>query len=277
MSIKSSIKFFVNSLLSATRPKKIVTANISLLSNSEFLSGKVALVTGGSSGFGFAIAKRFLESGAKVVITGRNKEKLEKAEKDLASTNVKGLVWDLCDIAIAKSKYAEASSLFGAIDIAVNNAGVWTPKSWTNIQESDWDNILDTNLKGLFFICQAESEAMSADVNRMNKIINITSIEGVRGGYGPYYASKWGANGLTRGMAKALTSKNVVVNAIAPGMGITDINPNLLKDGNLALDNLNGRFVAVEEIAELALFLASDASNSIVGQVIVIDGGMALN
>lgn len=277
MSIKSSIKFIVNSLFLATHPKKIVTANISLLGNSELLSGKVALVTGGSSGFGFAIAKRFLESGAKVVITGRNKRKLEKAVKDLASANVKGLVWDLSDVDIAKSKYAEASSLFGTIDIAVNNAGVWTPKPWISILESDWDTILDTNLKGLFFICQAESEAMSVDANRMNKIINITSIEGVRGGYGPYCASKWGANGLTRGMAKALTSKNVVVNAIAPGMGITDINPNLPKDGNLALDNLNGRFVAVEEIAELALFLASDASNSIVGQVIVIDGGMALN
>ena len=109
---------------------------------------------------------------------------------------------------------------------------------------------------------------------RTNKIINITSIEGVRGGFGPYWASKWGANGITRGIAKEFTSKNVIVNAIAPGMGITDINPNLPKDGNLALENLNGRFVAVEEVAELALFLASDRSSYITGEVIKVDGGM---
>ena len=183
----------------------------------------------------------------------------------------------MCDYSIAKNKYAEAGSIFGSIDIAINNAGVWTPLKWNNITYEEWDKVLETNLKGLFFICQAEAEAMSSNTNVMNKIINITSIEGIRGGFGPYWASKWGANGLTRGMAKALTDKNVVVNAIAPGMGITDINPNLPKDGNLALENLNGRFVAVEEVAELALFLASDASNSIVGQVIAIDGGMSLN
>lgn len=200
-----------------------------------------------------------------------------KAENELCSNNVKGIVWDLCDTSITKTKYQEANSFYGTIDIAVNNAGVWTPVNWANMTEQEWDKVLDTNLKGLFFICKAEGELMSTDPHKMNKIINITSIEGIRGGFGPYFASKWGANGLTRGMAKVLTQKNVVVNAIAPGMGITDINPNLLKDGNLALENLNGRFVAIEEVAELALFLASDASNSIVGQVIAIDGGMALN
>lgn len=267
----------IRTLVNILRPKKIVKVEISLKNDSEMLSGKVALVTGGSSGFGLAIAKRFLDCGACVIITGRNEEKLKKAVSTLGTANVKGLVWDLCDVNIAKDKYEEACRFFGTIDIAVNNAGVWTSQRWDNIVDSEWNKIIDTNLKGLFFICQAEAEAMSSDVNKINKIVNITSIEGVRGGFGPYWASKWGANGITKGMAKILTSKNVVVNAIAPGMGITDINPNLPKDGNLALDNLNGRYVAVEEVAELAVFLASDASNSIVGQVIAIDGGMALN
>ena len=272
-----SVKSIIKRIILGSQPKNIVTANISLRKDSELLAGKIALITGGSSGFGYAIAKRFLDCGAKVIITGRNQAKLEKAVKELDSANAKGLVWDLCNTTESKTKYTEACSLFGPIDIAINNAGVWTPQNWANITEEVWNKVLDTNLKGLLFICQAEGEAMIEDAEKMNKIINITSIEGVRGGFGPYFASKWGANGLTRGMAKALTSKNVVVNAIAPGMGITDINPNLPKDGNLALDNLNGRFVAVEEVAELALFLASDASNSIVGQVIAIDGGMALN
>ena len=272
-----SLKSLLKNLFSIIQRQKVVYTNITTLQETNILAGKVVLITGGSSGFGYAIANRFLGCGAKVIITGRNQTKLEGAVDKLSSKNVKGLVWDLCNFAEAKSKYAAACSLFGKIDIAVNNAGVWIGKDWSSVSIEEWDKIVDTNLKGLFFICQAESEDMSLDCQTTNKIINITSIEGIRGGFGPYWASKWGANGLTRGMAKTLTSKNVIVNAIAPGMGITDINPNLPKDGNLALDNLNGRFVAVEEVAELALFLASDASNCIVGQVIAIDGGMSLN
>lgn len=274
MSIKSKIK----ALLSLAQPKRIVNANFMFKSESEYLSDKIVLVTGGGSGFGYAIAKRFLSYGAKVVITGRNEQKLRQAVTELGGGKISYLVWDLCDYRMARQKMNEANSIFGNINVAVNNAGVWTPKPWQEIDEPAWDQILDTNLKGLFFICQAEGETMANAGPVAGKIINITSIEGIRGGFGPYFASKWGANGITRGMAKTLIKSNVVVNAIAPGMGITDINPNLPKDGNLNLpSNLNGRFVTVEEIAETACFLASDAANSIVGQVIAVDGGMSLN
>lgn len=274
MSIKRKIK----AVVSLFQPKRIVNANFTLRSAGEYLSDKVVLVTGGGSGFGYAIAKRFLECGAKVIITGRNEQKLKKAVAALGGDSVKYLVWDLCDVSIAKQKMAEVNRIFGTINVAINNAGVWTPLGWDKIDEKEWDKVLDTNLKGLFFICQAEGEAMANNNPTASKIINITSIEGVRSGFGPYYASKWGANGITRGMAKTFIKNNVVVNAIAPGMGITDINPNLPKDGNLHLpSNLNGRYVTVEEIAETACFLASDAANSIVGQVIVVDGGMSLN
>lgn len=273
-----SVKSLIRSVLNVARPKNVVNANFTLKKETEYLSDKIVLVTGGGSGFGFAIAKRFAECGAKVIITGRNEQKLQKAVDSLGSDKVKYLVWDLCDVTIAKQKMAEANAIFGSINVAVNNAGVWTPLKWDAIDEKEWDKVLDTNLKGLFFICQAEGEVMSNSNATASKIINITSIEGVRGGFGPYYASKWGANGITRGMAKTFIKNNVVVNAIAPGMGITDINPNLPKDGNLSLPyNLNGRYVTVEEIAETACFLASDAASSIVGQVIVVDGGMALN
>lgn len=272
-----TVKSFVKNILSMAQPKRIVNANFTFKNEKTYMADKIVLVTGGGSGFGFAIAKRFVECGAKVIITGRNEKKLESAVKSLGH-NVSYLVWDLCDVSIAKTKMNEANAIYGTINVAINNAGVWTPKVWNDIDEAEWNKVLDTNLKGLFFICQAEGEAMANSNSTASKIINITSIEGVRGGFGPYWASKWGANGITRGMAKAFIKNNVVVNAIAPGMGITDINPNLPKDGNLNLPyNLNGRYVTVEEIAETACFLASDAANSIVGQVIVVDGGMALN
>lgn len=275
-----SVKSLIKNILSMAQPKRIVNAYFTFKNEKTYMADKIVLVTGGGSGFGFAIAKRFVECGAKVIITGRNEQKLKSA---IASIGVGGdkiayLVWDLCDVTIAKKKLAEANAIFGAINVAINNAGVWTPKKWNDIDEAEWNKILDTNLKGLFFICQAEGEAMANTNATASKIINITSIEGARGGFGPYFASKWGANGITRGMAKALIKNNVVVNAIAPGMALTDINPNLPKDGNLSLpDNLNERYVTVEEIAETACFLASDAASSIIGQVILVDGGMALN
>lgn len=272
-----SIKSFLKSVLSTAQPKRIVNANFTFKNENTYMADKIVLVTGGGSGFGFAIAKRFVECGAKVIITGRNEKKLESAVKSLGN-NASYLVWDLCDVDIAKKKMEEANAIYGSINVAINNAGVWTPKKWNDIDEVEWNKVLDTNLKGLFFICQAEGETMNNRNATPSKIINITSIEGVRGGFGPYWASKWGANGITRGMAKTFIKRNIVVNAIAPGMGITDINPNLPKDGNLNLPyNLNGRYITVEEIAETACYLASDAANSIVGQVIVVDGGMALN
>lgn len=273
MSILSKIR----TVLNAVRPRRIVNAKFTFKENSNYMADKIVLVTGGSSGFGLAIAKRFVQYGAKVIITGRDELKLKEAVRLLGEKRTAYLVWDLCDYDIAKEKMAEANAIFGSINVAVNNAGVWTPKNWREIDEAEWDRILDTNLKGLFFICQAEGELMSNHDTSASKIINITSIEGVRGGFGPYSASKWGANGITRGMAKVLVKDNVIVNAIAPGMGITNINPNLPKDDNLGLEsNLNGRFVTVEEIAETACFLASDAASSIIGQVIVVDGGMSL-
>jgi 3-oxoacyl-[acyl-carrier protein] reductase len=273
-----SIKGVMKRIISLFQSKIIVKATFNLVEYQSFLADKIVLVTGGGSGFGYAIAKRFVSLGAKVIITGRNEGKLKKAVSQIGGENIKFLVWDLCDYSIAKNKMQEANLMFGQINVAVNNAGVWTPKQWNSIDEEEWDKVLNTNLKGLFFICQAEGESMKNNNSSASKIINITSIEGVRGGFGPYWASKWGANGITRGMAKALIKNNVVVNAIAPGMGITDINSNLPKDGNLYLpSNLNGRFVTVEEIADTTCFLASDAANSIVGQVIVVDGGMALN
>lgn len=275
MNIKNSIKNFIKYL----RVGGVLYVNINRVTIPDKFKGKTVLVTGGTSGFGLAIAKLFLAQGANVVITGRNQQKLEGVISEINHPCFKGLIWDLSDVSLASEKLKDASSIFGPINVFVNNAGVWSPKHWNIVEEKDWDNIVDINLKGLFFICKEEASLLIeyASSDNMGKIINITSIEGMRGGFGPYFASKWGANGLTKGLAKELVKCNIIVNAVAPGMAITDINPDLPKDGNMYLNcQPTGRFVAVEEVADLVAFLAGDSANSIVGQVIAIDGGWTL-
>lgn len=277
MRLKKYLKNFIKYLNSGG----VVNTTVVSCHVDNYLAGKVVLVTGGTSGFGLAIAKKCLEQGASVIVTGRNKQKMEKTISTIGNPKMKGIVWDLSDVSIVKNKLQEANSIFGPINVYVNNAGVWTPNNWTNIEEKDWDYVVDINLKGLFFMCKEEAhnlKIMTDTSDAIGKIINVTSIEGVRGGFGPYCASKWGANGLTKGLAKDLVKNKIVVNAVAPGMAITDINPNLPKDGNQYLEcQPTGRFVLVEEIADMVAYLAGDAANSIVGQVIAIDGGWSLN
>jgi NAD(P)-dependent dehydrogenase (short-subunit alcohol dehydrogenase family) len=271
--------FYVRNFIKFIRSGGVVYTTIIQVDKGEILKDKKILITGGSSGFGLAMAMKFLSEGAYVLITGRNQESLENAVKQLNSERAFGLVWDISNISIIEEKLAEAIILLGGLDIAVNNAGIWTPRKWTEVDGNEWDRILAINLKGLFFMCKAEAETFK-NKRTISKIINITSIEGIRGGFGPYYASKWGANGLTKGLAKELIRKNIIVNAIAPGMAITNINPTLPKsveDNAYLPQHLTQRYVLVEEVAALAAFLASDSANSIVGQVIAIDGGWVLN
>jgi NAD(P)-dependent dehydrogenase (short-subunit alcohol dehydrogenase family) len=269
---------YLKNIVKYMRRGGIVYVNVTQV-NREGLKDKKILITGGSSGFGFAMAKKFLSEGASVLITGRNQIKLEMAVKELNNEKAFGLVWDMSDISIAKEKISDAIKLLNGLDVAINNAGVWTPKNWLEIDEMEWNRILETNLKGLFFICQAEITALKKNKS-IGKIINITSMEGVRGGFGPYSASKWGANGMTKGLAKMFIKDNIIVNAIAPGMAVTNINPKLPKnvqDNAFCNGHPSERYVLVEEVAELASFLASDSANSIVGQIIAIDGGCTLN
>ena len=283
MSLKTFIKKKIEYLKNV---KKILThggiVNIQFnnVTSMNSLEGKVALITGATSGFGLAIAKQYLANGAKVIITGRSESKLLAALNELDSSNAKGIIWDICNLDIIDSKLEEASKLFGDLDIIINNAGVWTGKEWNEITEKDWDFIVDTNAKALFFMCQAEVKAFSGSAS-LKKIINITSMEGVLGGFGPYYASKWAANGITRGLAKKFTGRGIIINAIAPGPSKTNINKDYFKgqEGNFYnpdCRSYTGRMVLVEEVAGLAAFLASDQANSIIGQVIVIDGGISL-
>lgn len=272
------IKTYLNNLIKYMRCGGVAYINITQCVKENSLKNKVILITGGSSGIGLAIAKKVLECGARVIITGRNETKLQTVLNNICSKNVKGLIWDIADINNLQKRFEEAISLYGKIDIAINNAGIWSPKQWNEINSQDWDDILNVNLKGLYFMCQTEAEYF-VKTNDTNKIINITSMDGIFARFHPYNASKFGANGLTKGLAKTLIGKNVIVNAIAPGPVKTELNKDYLQGlGNNEYwpETLNKRFVTKEEIAEMASYLCSDCANSIIGQIISIDGGMTL-
>lgn len=254
----------------------VVNVNISQVNYNKILEGKRVLVTGGSSGIGYAIAKKCLEEGARVVITGRDIQKLNNVSKKIDSNHLLVLEWDVSDSKLARKKIEEIDHILGGLDIVFNNAGVYNPKSFLEIEEKDWDIILDINAKGLFFVCQTVSEYFIKK-NKGGKIINIASNRGILGAEGPYGMSKWGVIGLTKGLGRDLISKGIIVNGIAPGITATNINQIKVEENAFSSEPRNKRVALPEEIAELALFLASDAANNIVGEVIVCDGGASLN
>lgn len=274
--MKKNIKRFlrkIKNLLAGN--SKTVVVKVSQLDYNKALAGKKILVTGGSSGIGYAIAKKCVAEGAKVVITGRDEGKLQTACKKINSSNIMMLVWDVADSQVSKKMIDETDRLLDGIDIVFNNAGIYSFKGFLEVDEESWDKVLDINAKGLFFVCQAIS-AYYINKKRTGKIINIASNRGVLGAHDPYGMSKWGVYGLTKGLGKALISKGIIVNGIAPGTTATAINGIDVEKNAFSSCAPNNRVALPEEIAELAVFLASDAANNIVGQVIICDGGESL-
>lgn len=275
-----TIKNYLQNLKKYMRAGGVVYTNISIVSPSNQLSGKTIFVSGGTSGIGLGIAKLFLAEGAKVIISGRNEKKLIETKEALANSNLYTICWDIADESIAQSKIQQLVSEVGQIDIFVNNAGVYDTASWDKVTPEMYDKVVDTNQRGLYFMCQAEGRYF-VENSRKGKIINITSIAGILTGFNPYNVSKWGATCITRGLAKELVKKGVLVNAIAPGNVVTNIHDGVrgksVEDNAYTSQHPTGRYTLVEEVASLALFLASDSSNNIVGQVIAVDGGWTLN
>lgn len=256
-----------------------VTANIAYPQYGNVLEGRRVCVTGGGSGIGLAIAKKFAQCGAKVLITGRNEEKLKTAVEDIG-TNGSYIVWDVSDLSLVAKKLYEASGILGGnVDILVNNAGLAPSKFWGDVDEIEWDRIYNTNLKGMFFLTQQiVKEWKKLAFSGYKKIINISSQGGFVGATYPYRMVKWDVRGLTEGLGKTLVKDNIIVNGIAPGVVKTSMQDFSLKQGDNLYTTQNPiqRVCLPEEIAELALFLACDASNFIIGQTIVCDGGYTL-
>lgn len=242
------------------------------------LKGRTAVITGGSRGIGAAIAKKFAFLGADIaIIDYGNPDVAEETRKSLEDMGVKAQAY-LCDVTDGeKCKEVVKSILdeFGGIDILVNNAGITRDNLLVMMEESDFDAVINTNLKGCFNMIKACGRTFIK--KKYGKIINISSISGLIGlpGQANYSASKAGVIGLTKAVAKELAGKNVCCNAIAPGFIMTDMTKELDTEAYLASIPMK-KLGAPEDVAKAVAFLASDMSDYITGEVIRVDGGIAM-
>ncbi|MFO1254741.1 MAG: 2-dehydro-3-deoxy-D-gluconate 5-dehydrogenase KduD [Sphingomonadaceae bacterium] len=247
------------------------------MSVSFSLAGKVALVTGANTGIGQAIAVALAEAGADVALAGRS----EPAEtlRAIAATGRKALnlAADLSSIAPVRQVIDDVLAAFGRIDILVNNAGIIRRNDLADFTEEDWDAVIDTNLKSLFFLSQAAARPMAAQGS--GKIINIASLLSFQGGIRvpSYAAAKSGVAGVTKALANELAPRGVQVNAIAPGYIATNNTAALQADETRSRQILEripaARWGDPKDIAGAAVFLASSASDYVTGHVLAVDGG----
>jgi 3-oxoacyl-[acyl-carrier protein] reductase len=247
------------------------------------LSGKTALVTGGSRGIGAAIVRRLAADGATVFFTYNSGAELANAlMQELTSQGASAHALQAnvadADSVSALFKAVTEQSPTKRIDILVNNAGITKDGLILRMSEADWDAVVDTNLKGAFFTCKAAAKVMMGQ--RYGRIINIGSVVGVIGnpGQANYVSSKAGLMGLTKSLARELASRNILVNCIAPGYIKTEMTDTLTEDQKKAInENIPlGRIADPVEIASVVAFLASDDAAYITGQTISVDGGMAM-
>ncbi len=243
------------------------------------LKGKAAVITGGSRGIGRAIALKLASEGANVAIIYAGSD--DKAEETRTEIEALGNIAKKykCDVSSFLSSKETADKIiedFKKIDILVNNAGITKDKLMLAMSEDDFDSVVDINLKGAFNMIKHFYKHFAK--NRSGKIINITSVSGLMGNAGQanYSASKAGLIGLTKSVARELAGRNICCNAIAPGFIKTDMTQNI-NDDNAFLNMIPlKRMGEAEEVANLAAFLADDISNYITGEVIRIDGGLAM-
>lgn len=242
------------------------------------LSGKVALVTGGSRGIGKAICDRLAADGARVAVVARDAARAEAAAQSLPGSGHQGYSCDVADSAAVDALVKQVEQDIGPVDIVVNNAGVTADNLLVRIDDAAWQRVIDTNLKGAFNLTRAAARGMMR--RRQGRIINITSVVGLTGNAGQanYAASKAGLIGLTKAVAKELASRNVLVNAVAPGFIETEMTAELSEPartgllGQIAL----GKLGKPEDVAGVVRFLSGPDAAYITGQVLVVDGGMVI-
>lgn len=245
------------------------------------LQGKSALVTGSSRGIGRAIALELGKNGANVAVNyAGNEQKAEEVVTELKELGVKAIKIqaNVASENEVKAMVKEVITEFGRLDILVNNAGITRDNLLMRMKESDFDDVIDTNLKGAFLCTKAVTRQMMKQ--RTGKIINIASIVGVSGnpGQANYVAAKAGMIGLTKSVAKELASRNILVNAVAPGFIATDMTDVMTEEqkeailSTIPLEKLG----EAEDIARVVRFLASDDANYMTGQTLHVDGGMVM-
>ena len=245
------------------------------------LDGKCALVTGASRGIGRAVALRLAAEGAKVALNFAGNEVAANAvRQEIESAGGQAIVVkaDVADEAAVQQMVQTVADAFGRVDILVNNAGITRDGLLARMKEEDWDAVLSTNLKGVFFATKAVAKLMMKQ--RAGRIVNMASVVGITGNAGQanYSAAKAGVIGFTKTIARELASRGITANAVAPGFIGTDMTaalPDKAKEAALAGIPL-GRMGTPEDIAAAVLFLVSDQASYITGQVLNVDGGMVM-
>jgi NAD(P)-dependent dehydrogenase (short-subunit alcohol dehydrogenase family) len=243
------------------------------------LKGKVAVVTGASMGIGYGLARALANAGAKVVATARHMKELQSLVDQITREGGEALAisLDVTDVKDIEEVMKEVQHKFGSIDILVNNAGLGANQPAVQVTEEDWDLMMDVNLKGLFFCCQAAGKIMLQQ--GAGKIVNISSQASVVGikEHAVYCASKGGVNQLTRVLALEWSSKGVNVNAVAPTFTYTPGTAERLDDPSYlkgVVDRIPiGRVAEIKDVAGAVIYLASPAGDMVTGTVLLIDGG----
>lgn len=274
MSIVSYLKrIFIYAITGAQ--VKHVTASISYLSPNERLKEKKILITGWNRGLGYSMARKFIEEGASVIITGRDEDKLKKVSAELDCLYLK---YDVLDVSKCDEIISQAVDKLGGLDCLVNNAGISLHEgNIRNVTPPQFDAQFNTNLRGGYFLSQSFIKYFELEKRDNGNILFVSSERGTYVDDIPYGLTKAAMNSLVQGLSKRVITSNIRVNAVGPGVTASDLtgyNP----DGDLyRQQNTRGRVYLPEEIAEIACFLLSDASSCVSGQIIVCDEGKSAN
>lgn len=241
----------------------------------QILKGKTVLITGGTGGIGYAVAETAIQSGAKVILSGTNEQKLQDYCLKLGVC-CKPLKMNLGDVKSIKSSVEEAINLFSEnrIDILINSAGTHGDWDFMNPDEAEFDKIMDINVKGMYFVSNVVAKHMIENKIK-GHILNISSSSALRPAWTPYQISKWAVNGITRGLADYLLPRGIIVNGLAPGPTATEMVKKI--DDNLYYQNQpSHRYMTAQEVANLAIFMVSKNGDMIVGDTFYMTGGSGI-